>query len=205
MNSWCFFCISLLIFLNEVASQPPLLEAEQALFPQLLLLREMLHSPDHPRCPPLEPSLPRPFHPRQSRLGAAAPPFKPRGGGRGALGPGSGRRCLRPAALRGRAGLGSRVPEPPGQEQRWWRDRSGGGGGTGAEAAPGPERSRRRRLMTRGRPVTSGGTASVLPKVRGFAPKFAPRCGAGDGDMAAGRQITKSSAGGRRPHTERPR
>lgn len=154
--------------MNEDPSQPSLLEAEQAQLPQPFLLRETrLHSPNHPRCPPPEPSFPRPFHPRRSRLGAAALPFRP--GGCGHEPPRPWQRASLPRAC-GSAGPG--------------RPHLGGAGaaGTGTELGypSGPGRSRRRRLMTRGRPVTRGfpeprgGTASVVPKRRRFAPKPAP-------------------------------
>ncbi|CAN8203149.1 unnamed protein product [Coccothraustes coccothraustes] len=69
----------------------------------------------------------------------------------------------------GPAVCGAGPASPPGCRSR--RDRDGGG------AEPGRSR---RRLMTRGRPVTRsfpgprGGAVSVVPKLRRFAPKSTP-------------------------------
>ena len=45
--------LQIFVSIYEVPSQPSLLQAEQALLPQLFLTGEMLQSPHHPRSPPL--------------------------------------------------------------------------------------------------------------------------------------------------------
>lgn len=178
--------------MNEVSSPPSFLEADQTQLPQAFLLRYSRYS-----TLPLEPSFPRPFHPRQSRRGLRRSSLNRKAADTNHSGLGSGDRSLGPAALRGWAGLTSKLPEPPGQGRRWCR---------GRQEPPPPDDARPPRdaqlpWAARRRHLRGPETAEIRPETS--APRAHPQR-AGDGDMAAGRHPAQGAAGGGRPHTERP-